>query len=103
MRQAATAIEHFHDPREHPRRQSQCARILAFLEQSGRARTLKEIAFALGIPDSTVSARLNEMRPQKLDVYHERPCEINRIVKQTWFFSKPQRELFAVGRSGVDA
>lgn len=96
MRQANSAIQHYYAPGERPRRKSQRDRIVDFLEQSGRARTLKEIAFALGIPDSTVSARLNEMRPEKLDVCGERRCEINGLTKQTWFFSKPQRALFAL-------
>jgi len=94
LRQAASAIEHYRDSREEQRRKPQRERIVEFLEASGRARTLKEIAFALSIPDSTVSARLNELRPQILDVYHERRCEINGLNKQTWVFKKAQRSLF---------
>lgn len=106
MRQARSAIRAYHDPALQPQRETQCERIEGFLRDSGRARTLKEIAVALGIPDSTVSARLNKMKERGvLALYLERTCEVNGLWKQTWFLAptpKPktttQRNLFG-GRS----
>lgn len=94
MRQAATAVESYRDPSAQPARKSQARRILDFLEASGRAMTLGEIAKAIGVPDSTASARLNQMRPEKVDVYHERKCSVTGNVRQCWYFAKPQRDLF---------
>lgn len=102
MKQADTAIANDFEPGEFPRRRSQCDRIIAFLTESGRARTLKEISFALSLPDSTVSGRLNEMREEgKVDTYLTRECEINGVRKHTWFLApeKCQDKLFSGGKS----
>jgi alkylated DNA nucleotide flippase Atl1 len=96
MRQAATAIASHRDPRQRLRRDSQSQRILDFLEKSGRAMTLGEIAQAIGVPDSTASARLNRMRPEIVDTYHDRVCSVSGNLRQTWYFrpKEPQRRLF---------
>jgi CRP-like cAMP-binding protein len=98
MTQPLSAVRAYHDPTEKPRRKTQADRIVDYLTRCGRARTLAEIAHELGIPDSTVSARLNALKDAGiLDTYGERKCEVNRkYTKQTWFLCAPgvQRNLF---------
>ena len=102
MKQAMSAIRSYHDATEQPRRQTQLDRVIAFITASGRARTLAEISRALGLPDSTVSARLNKGKELGLlDTYGERRCEVNpKFRKQTWFLANPnpQRDLFGGAR-----
>jgi predicted ArsR family transcriptional regulator len=96
MRQPDSALTSYYNPAQQPRRKLQRERILDYLETHG-ASTLKEIACGLSIPDSTVSARLNELRPEKLNVCGERRCRINGLRKQIWFFRDRQRALFGGG------
>jgi Mn-dependent DtxR family transcriptional regulator len=96
--QPLSAVRAYHDPTEKPRRKTQADRIVDYLTRCGRARTLAEIAYELGIADSTVSGRLNELKAAGIvDTYGERRCERNpKFRKQTWFLAAPgvQRNLF---------
>ena len=96
---ADSSIVAYHDVTEKERRDTQMDRIEAFLIASGRARTLAEIADALRIADSTVSARLNAgKKVGRFDTYAKRRCEINpKYRKQTWYIAPPskQKALFA--------
>jgi hypothetical protein len=98
MKQAITAVRSFHNPAEQPRRKSQCERILDFLREMGRAMTLGEIAKAIGVPDSTASARLNALKKRnEVDIFLDRKCSVSGNTRQTWYLSpKPgaQRSLF---------
>ena len=65
--------------------QTECARVLAAIDNSVTA-TIKEIAVAIGLPDSTVSARIGDLR--KAGVVEETPvrrkCRVNGYVKKTF-------------------
>ena len=61
IRQAETAIESFHAHRNTGRAQAQQARILRFIGQRGGDWSIGELARAMGMEKSTVSARVNEM------------------------------------------
>jgi len=81
--------------------QTECARVLAAIDNAaGCGATIKEIAVATGLPDSTVSARLGDLRKVNPPVIDEaplhRPCRVNGILKKVWCRAaqSPQLALF---------
>lgn len=59
--QHPTACDAYDLHRSSGKASAQCARILAFIEDSGGDWSIGEIAHALGLEKSTVSARINEL------------------------------------------
>ncbi len=87
-------------------RKTECVTIEKYIHSLEHGATIKEIAIAIGIVDSTVSARLKELREAGIieESPIRRPCMINGIVKKLWVVSRPrparraddpQEELFA--------
>ena len=74
--QADTAIESFHAHHASGKAQAQQSRILAFIEAAGGDWSIGELAHALTMEKSTVSARLNECLAAELLV--EKPKRKDR-------------------------
>jgi len=64
----STSISAFHDHRASGKSSQQRARILALIEQRGGDWSIGEIAQALGMEKSTISARVNELLYETGDV-----------------------------------
>ncbi len=97
MSVAQTSIQAYHAPDVRRTRVRQEDRVLAVLEANGRPLTIREIATQMGIADSTISGRLNELKDAGLvENYLKRKCAITGRLKLTWFLAPPtaQRSLF---------
>lgn len=97
MTVAMTSIQAYHAPDVKRSRVRQEDRVLAVLEANGRPLTIREIAAQIGIPDSTVSGRLNDLKNSgRVDNYLKRKCTVTGRQKLTWFLAPPtsQRSLF---------
>lgn len=80
--QAPTACDAFHAHSENGLASGQRNKILAFIEANGGSWSIGELAEALGMQKSTVSARLNEMLNQ-FGLLVEKPKRKDRLSNIT--------------------
>lgn len=97
IQQAQTAIESYHG--HHSKSAAQRTRVLAFIEARGGDWSIGEIARAMGLQNSTVSARLNELLYETSELV-ERPKRKDRysgIMIRPVALPALQRDLFGHG------
>jgi len=80
-----TSIEAYLDLRDSGRAETQKDKILMLFRFSREPMTNREMAFALGMEPSTVSARRNELIEEgKMKMAGKRKCKITGITAYTW-------------------
>lgn len=94
--QAPTACDAFHAHSENGMASSQRTKILGFIEQRGGSWSIGELAEALTMQKSTVSARLNEMHNEfgLLVVKAKRKDRLSNITIRPVGLPVKQQELF---------
>jgi DNA-binding MarR family transcriptional regulator len=82
MTAVQTSINAFHDHKASGKSADQRSRILGFIEAAGGDWSIGEIARALGLEKSTVSARINELVRETGELV-ERPKRKDRVSNIT--------------------
>lgn len=96
---AETSRATYHDRTFAPVFATECDRVFAVLRRKPSGMTIKEIAYAIGLPDSTVSGRLNDLLAEHRVTADnpKRKCLINGLMKKVWtpvYTGDPQGSLF---------
>lgn len=97
IQQAQTAIESYHG--HHSKSAAQRTRVLAFIESRGGSWSIGELAHALDLQKSTVSARVNELLYETKELV-EQPKRKDRrsgVMVRPVALPALQRDLFGHG------
>lgn len=97
IQQAQTAIESYHG--HHSKSAAQRTRVLAFIESRGGSWSIGELAHALDLQKSTVSARVNELLYETRELVEQPKRKDRRSGVMVRPVSLPalQRDLFGHG------